>query len=126
MSPERPPRVQRFEVTSVPEPPEALVSIAERVAALLDRPGPSWPEDLHLDDAIDRASLDRELRAAEALFGPVTLDPVQGGDGVKEASWRLRGDRGDLTLTLEIEPEDGTIRAVKLVPVTLESPIHVA
>jgi hypothetical protein len=40
------------------------------------------------------------------------------------ASWRLRGERGDLTLSLEIDPADGAIRTVGLVPATLESPVH--
>ena len=126
LSPERPPRVQQFEMTSVPEPPDALVAIAERVAALLAWPGPSWPDDLALAGAIDRSSLDRELRAAEALFGPVALGPVMSGNGGTEAAWRLRGERGDVTLSVEIDPADGTVHAVSLIPVTLASPVHVS
>jgi hypothetical protein len=125
LSPERPPRVQSLEVTSVPDPPGALAALAERVAALLSVPGPSWPDDLALAEAIDRPTLDRELRAAEALFGPVVLGPALSGDGVKTASWRLRGARGDLTLTVERDPADGTVRAISLVPATLESPVEI-
>jgi CubicO group peptidase (beta-lactamase class C family) len=124
LDPERPPRVQQLELTSVPEAPAPLTAIAERAAALLDQPGPSWPDDLRLAETVDRTSLDRGLRAAEALFGPVILGPVLSGDGVMNASWRLRGERGDLTLSLEIDPADGAIRAVGLVPATLESPVH--
>jgi CubicO group peptidase (beta-lactamase class C family) len=125
LSPERPPRVQSFDATSVPEPPAPLAAVARRVAALLGAAGPSWPDDLVLTEAIDRPALDRELRAAEALFGPVVLGPALSGDGVKAASWRLRGARGDLTLTLERDPADGTIRAISLVPATQESPVEI-
>jgi hypothetical protein len=124
LNPDRPPRVQQFDVTSIPEAPAALSAIAERTAALLGRPGPSWPDDLRLAETVDRTSLDRALRAAEALFGPLVVGPVLSGDGVRTASWRLRGERGDLTLSLEIDPADGAIREVSLVPATLESPVH--
>jgi CubicO group peptidase (beta-lactamase class C family) len=116
--------VQQFDLTSIPEAPAALSAIAERTAALLGRPGPSWPDDLRLAETVDRTSLDRALRAAEALFGPLVVGPVLSGDGVRTASWRLRGERGDLTLSLEIDPADGAIREVSLVPATLESPVH--
>jgi CubicO group peptidase (beta-lactamase class C family) len=125
LSPERPPRVQSLELTSVPDPPAPLAAVAEQVAALLGAPGPSWPADLALAEAIDRPTLDRELRAVEALFGPVVLGPALSGDGVKAASWRLRGPRGDVTLTLERDPADGMIRAISLVPATLESPVEI-
>jgi hypothetical protein len=125
LDPERPPRVQRLEFTSVPEPPAPLVAAAARLAAVLGGPGPAWPDDLPLAGTIDRSPIDRELRAAEALFGPVVLGPVLSGDGLKVASWRLRGERGDLALTLEIDPSDATIRAFSLVPATLESPVEI-
>jgi CubicO group peptidase (beta-lactamase class C family) len=124
LGPERPPRVQRIEITSVPEPPIELLAIAERIAALLDQPARAWPDNLRLAETIDRGWLDRELRAAEALFGPVALGPAMSGDGMRNASWRLRGERGDLTLALELDPADDTIRAISLIPATLESPVH--
>jgi hypothetical protein len=46
------------------------------------------------------------------------------GDGLRNASWRLRGERGDLTLALELDADDDTIRAISLIPATLESPVH--
>lgn len=126
LSPERPARIQLLELRSVPEPPTALAAVAARVSALLGRPGPAWPADLPLAATIDRLALDRELRATEALFGPVVLGPVESGDGAKAATWRLHGERGDVTLSLEIDPDGGTIRAVGLVPVALETPVQIA
>ncbi len=126
LSPERPALVQSLEITSVPEPPDALTELARRIAALLDGPGATWPDDAALGDGVDRAVLDRELRSAEALFGPVTLGPVTAGDGSREAAWRLLGERGDLTLTIELDPADGSIRTVAIVPIAVESPAQAA
>ena len=123
---ERPPRVQALDITSVPAPPPALVSIAARIVDILAVPGPPWPPDLVLGDEVDRATLERELRATEALFGPLTLGPVTAGDGERAAAWRLRGERGDVTLALELEPDAGVITAASLVPVSPDPPIHLA
>jgi hypothetical protein len=67
-----------------------------------------------------------QIDAAPAMFGPVLLGPVTAGDGVKNATWRLRGERGELTLTLELGEPDGTIAKVALIPAALESPVHLA
>jgi CubicO group peptidase (beta-lactamase class C family) len=127
LSPERPPRVQWLELTSVPDPPAALVAIAERVVDLLAGTArPSWPADLALADSIDRPALDRDLRATEAVFGPVTLGPATAGDGERAAAWRLIGRGGDVALTLELDTDGSTISSVGLVPVTHESPVQLA
>jgi hypothetical protein len=123
---ERPPLVQSLEITSVPEPPARLTAIAERIVAVLASASPVWPDDLALGAAVDRAAVERELRATEAVFGPIALGPVTSGDGQREASWRLRGGGGDVTLALELAADQATIAKVSLVPVTLESPVHLA
>jgi serine-type D-Ala-D-Ala carboxypeptidase/endopeptidase len=124
LNPERPPRVQALNVTSVPEPPERLTSIASSVAGLLGTPGPAWPEELPLAPSVDRVTLERRLRAAEALFGPVELGSVVAGDGERMAKWRLSGERGRLTLELGLEAADGPLTKVALVPESLEPPIY--
>jgi CubicO group peptidase (beta-lactamase class C family) len=123
---ERPPRVQLLELTSVPEPPAELSAAAERVAAVLGATHPAWPDELDLSDAVDRPALERELRATEAIYGPLRLGRVTGGDGEREARWRLTGPNGDVTLSIERDAGSGTIRAISLVPVARESPIHLA
>ena len=123
---ERPPLVQLLEITSVPEPPASLTVIAERIVATLATASPMWPEHLTLGAGVDRAAVERELRATEAVFGPLALGPVTAGDGVREASWRLRGGGGDVTLAIEVAADDGSIAKVSLVPVTHESPVHLA
>ena len=126
LNPERPPRVQWLDLTSVPEPPEALAAVAERVVDLLALPAPAWPDDLALAASVDRAALGRELRATEAVFGPLTLGPATAGDGEREASWCLHGERGDVTLSMERDRDGGALRSIALVPVTRESPVHLA
>ncbi|HET9345488.1 MAG TPA: serine hydrolase domain-containing protein [Candidatus Limnocylindrales bacterium] len=124
LDPERPPRVQMLDVTSVPEPTERLAAFASRVAGLLAVPGPAWPEDLPLAASVDRPALERRLRAAEALFGPVEVGPVVAGDGERTATWRLSGERGRLTLELALEADDGPLTKVALVPESLEPPVY--
>ncbi|MDQ3128913.1 MAG: beta-lactamase family protein [Chloroflexota bacterium] len=134
LSPEHPPRIQWLELTSVPDAPPALTAIAERVVGLLagrfggeaTPASPAWPADIPLADSVDRAALERDLRATEAIFGPLTLGPMTAGDGERAAAWQLAGRAGDVMLSLELDPAGGTIQAVALIPVTHESPVHLA
>ena len=127
MNPERPSRIQKLAITSIPEPPVRLTKVAERIVALLERPAPAWPADIGLAADIDRTDLDRTLRAAEAVWGPVELGPTIGGDGRTVARWRLPGPRGRLELELTVADEpagDGEPPSSKvvLVPGTLLRP----
>ena len=124
LDPERPPRVQALNVTSAPEPPERLAGYAARLADVLAVPGPVWPEEIPLAASVDRASIERGLRAAEALFGPVEVGPVVAGDGERTATWRLSGERGQLTLELALEAVDGSVTKVSFVPEPLEPPVY--
>jgi CubicO group peptidase (beta-lactamase class C family) len=128
MTPERPTRVQKLAITSIPEAPASLVTVAERVVALLARPAPTWSVDVPLAADVDRDALHRTLRAAEAVWGPVRLGPLIGGDGRTVARWRLPGPRGDLELELATgepasEGGEAPIARVVLVPSMLQMPI---
>jgi hypothetical protein len=122
MGPERPPRVQSLELTSVAEPSPGLADVGRRIAALTAEARPAWPDDLELDAAVDRAALERDLRAADALFGPLTLGAVTACDGRRTATWQLTGSHGAVSLSIAVDPIDGTVRAVSLVPAGLEMP----
>jgi hypothetical protein len=122
LDPQVPPRVQALTLTSVPEPPATLEALAERLVALLAEPGPAWPSDLRLAESLDRDGVARALRAAEARFGPMTRGPAIGGDGARTATWRLRGDRGALDLTVALDEAGATVTAVSLVPVSITVP----
>jgi len=123
LSPERPPHVQSLTLTSVPDPSPALAAFADRLAALLGTPGPSWPSDVPLAASADRPAIERGLRAAEARFGPVALGLPTAGDGEKSATWRLSGDRGDLTLAIELDAPDGAVEKATFAPVSMETPV---
>jgi CubicO group peptidase (beta-lactamase class C family) len=124
LDPERPPRVQALSVTSVPEPPERLAAIAARLVDALSTPGPAWPTDIPLASSVHRATIERGLRAAEALYGPARIGPVVAGDGERTATWRVSGERGHLRLELALAAADGPLTRVALVPETLEPPVY--
>jgi CubicO group peptidase (beta-lactamase class C family) len=105
LSPESPPRVQTLTLTSVPEPEEALMAIARAVVAAINGPDPALPVDLALGPEIGRGELDRAMRIAAARHAPLALGAAVAGDGVKSATWRLRGEQGELELAMTREPD---------------------
>jgi hypothetical protein len=121
LSPELPPRVQAFALTSVPEPPPALRRAAERVLAAMDLPGTGpvtidWPPDVVVSEALQLGPVVRAMRATEARFGPLELGPPIEGDGERKATFRLHGPRGRVDLALSLDPARGCIDSVALVP----------
>jgi CubicO group peptidase (beta-lactamase class C family) len=125
LSPEPEPRVQTLNLTSAPVPPDELRELARIVVtAISDGPWGTLPATLAsaLGPALDQPALERAIRAASARFGPVRLDAVTAGTD-HAATWRLRGDRGDLTLRVERDATSGAV-TVELLTVDLEPPIH--
>jgi hypothetical protein len=122
LSPERRPRVQKLTVASIPEPHAALREIAEVLVGLLGQPCPAWPRGVALMAPADRPAIERGLRAAEVLFGPITLGPPIAGDGVTTATWQLTGERGALDLLLELDAPGGSVAKVAFVPRTMSPP----
>ncbi len=81
LSPELPPRVQAFNLTSVPEPSEALRRAAELIVAALETPETApvtidWPADLSVGERVDLGAIVRAKRATEARFAPIRLGSV--------------------------------------------------
>ena len=125
LSPEPEPRIQALNLTSAPEPSQALADLATLVVrAVSEGPWGSLPAELTgiLGPEVDQIALERAIRAAGARFGPVSLGSVTAGSDTS-ATWRLLGDRGPLTLHLEIEPPTGRCTAVELQTVDTEPPI---
>ncbi|HKB28050.1 MAG TPA: serine hydrolase domain-containing protein [Candidatus Limnocylindrales bacterium] len=122
LSPEREPRVQTLNLTSVPEPPAALVEAATLVRAALDDVAPAWPSTIALADTVDRALLHRSVLAAAARFAPIERQEVVAGDGVKTASFRFSGARGKFELRMTLDPGTARLTRVVLVPMNLEPP----
>jgi CubicO group peptidase (beta-lactamase class C family) len=125
LTPEASPAVQTFGLTSVPEPAPALArAAAEIVGAINGREGggADWPAALAIGPELDLDSVRRQLRAAEARFGPVELGPPVDGDGDHKATFRLHGARGQLELALTYDPDNACVAALALVPVKLVPP----
>ncbi len=115
LSPEATALVQTFGLTSVPAPKEALVTLASKLVAAINGPHPAIPAALKLGPEIDRTALDRIARVVAARHAPLVLGHAVAGDGVKSATWRLRGDRGELELAITADPETDLITALSIV-----------
>jgi len=128
LSPELPPRVQTFGVTSVPEPSEALRSAAARIVDALQptsdgRPvSIDWPADLTLGTDVDVAGIVRAMRATEARFAPISIGRPIDGDGERKITYRLESPRGRVDLALTMDPATGCLDGVSLAPVRLVPP----
>jgi CubicO group peptidase (beta-lactamase class C family) len=122
LSPERPPKVQALRITSVLEPSEYLLHLATRVTRLLGESAPVLPPDITLATDAGRASIERDLRAAAARLGHVTLGRPTAGDGVMTSSWALEGEGGGAELTIRLESAGGAVADLGLVPSPMEPP----
>jgi CubicO group peptidase (beta-lactamase class C family) len=127
LSPELPPKVQTFGLTSVPEPPPALQRAAERIVEMLTAPqnGPvtvDWPSDLSAGTDVDVGAVVRAMRATEARFAPITLGRPIDGDGERKATFRLESPHGRLGLSLELSPDGTCLDRVALTPARLVPP----
>ena len=119
---ERPPRVQTFELRAVPDPSPAMAEAIRRVAAQTVADAPSWPDVLPLGDGVDRVVVDRGLRAASAVYGPLTAGPAIRGDGDADVTVELRGAHGTVELRLVLDRESGAFTTVSLTPRTVSAP----
>jgi CubicO group peptidase (beta-lactamase class C family) len=126
LTPEASPKVQTLGITSVPQPAAALDRAAGELVAAInasERTGDAdWPADLAVGPDVDLAGVRRQMRAAEARFGPVELGPPVDGDGERKATFRLHGTRGHLELALTYDPDTACVGAFALVPVKLVPP----
>jgi hypothetical protein len=128
LSPELPPKVQTFAVTSVVEPSAALRDAAERIVAALDPAadgGPvsiDWPAALAVGEDVDVAPIVRAMRATEARFAPLSIGAPIDGDGERKVTYRLESPRGKVDLALTFDPEKRCLDAVSLTPVRLVPP----
>ena len=128
LSPELPPKVQTFGLTSVVEPAPALRDAAERILAALQpasdgRPvAVDWPAELTLGEDVDAAAVVRAMRATEARFAPLSLGPPIESDGDRKVTYRLESPRGNVDLALTFNPETSCLDAVSLTPARLVPP----
>jgi hypothetical protein len=121
LTPQLPPKVQTFAVTSIPEPPPELLRAAELIVAALQAPDPGpitidWPAALKVGSSVDLGAVVRSMRATEARFAEVRLGPAISGDGETKATFRLDAPRGRADLVLELDPNVRCLSAVSLIP----------
>ena len=123
LSPELPPKVQTFAVTSVPEPSPALRKAAARILAALQPPAEGqpvaidWPAGLTAGSDVDVATIVRSMRATEARFAPLSIGSPIDGDGERKVTYRLESARGKVDLALTLDPALNCLDAVSLTPV---------
>ena len=114
LSPEAPPLVQAFNVTSVPAPAEALRTRGAALVAVINGERPAVPSEFDLRPDLDRAALDRIVRIVGARYAPLVLGPTTAGDGTITATWRLLGDRGELDLMITLDGDLDQITALTI------------
>jgi hypothetical protein len=114
LSPQAPPLVQTLTLTVVHEPSEALAAVAASVVDAVNAADPALPDGLELGPALDRTALARVFRIIAARHAPLAHGPAVAGDGTKSATWRLRGERGELELEVERDPDAGLVTTLKL------------
>jgi hypothetical protein len=125
LSPEPQPRVQTFDVTSIPEPRPDISALAAAIVDALGTPHPAWPDAVRLGSAVDRDGVERELRTAAARYGRATLGRCMAGDGERKATWRVTSERGELQLKIERDAGSGDVTAVVFQPKPLKAPFLV-
>jgi hypothetical protein len=113
LSPQAPSLVQALGLTVVHEPSGVLAAAAAAIVGAINSADPMLPDDLDLGPAVDRRALERIIRILAARHAPLELGPAVAGDGVKSATWRLRGPRGDVDLEIERDPGTGLLATLK-------------
>jgi CubicO group peptidase (beta-lactamase class C family) len=116
LSPEREPRVQWFDVTSVAAPSPQQVAAAQAVVELAN----GGDVDPALAPALDRGTLERVATVVRTVFGPVALGPVIAGED-RERTFRVDGERGALELTIRLDG-DGRLETATWKMRTVEAP----
>jgi CubicO group peptidase (beta-lactamase class C family) len=117
------PRIQALWVDVVPDPSPDLLRLAECVAGLLALDPPRWPDDVSVASGTDVVALERGLRAAAVLLGPVTLGRPTAGDAERALTVEVRGERGDGSLRLEVDASGAIVRAA-IVPSPAAAPVE--
>ncbi|TAL07346.1 MAG: class A beta-lactamase-related serine hydrolase [Chloroflexota bacterium] len=124
LSPEGPPRVQTFRVTSVPAPSESLRASAAALVAAINGRHPAMPTNLDIGPDVDRPALDRIIGIVAARHAPLTLGPATAGDGTSTTTWRLRGNGVELDLALTLDADGERLTAARIAQRPPISPSH--
>jgi CubicO group peptidase (beta-lactamase class C family) len=120
LTPENPPRVQSLTVTV---PPAADSALWRQTQALIDLLNssltddvPSWPAELPVSGLADPGLLLRQLRMARAWAGACRPGAFCGGNGQTSTAVELDGEHAGLTLAVELERGQQSLRRVDIAP----------
>ena len=114
LAPTKPANVQLWEITPVGPLPPAVDSAVKSIAGMIGAPDRAALAGM-LDAGVDADALARQLHAASA-WGSCKPEEVLSGGSEQGAKVRLACSRGNLDLTVEVEPAAGKIRRLSLVP----------
>jgi CubicO group peptidase (beta-lactamase class C family) len=120
LTPENPPRVQSLTVTVPPAADSALWRQTRALIDLLNSSlsdgAPSWPAELPVSGQVDSGLLLRQLRMARAWAGVCRPGAFCGGNGQTSTVIELDGEHAGLTLAVELDREQQSVRRVDVAP----------
>ena len=120
LTPENPPRVQSLTVTVPPAADSALWRQTQALIDLLNSSlsdsAPSWPAELPVSGLVDSGLLLRQLRMARAWAGVCRAGAFCGGNGQTSTVIELDGEHAGLTLAVELDREQQSVRRVDVAP----------
>jgi CubicO group peptidase (beta-lactamase class C family) len=120
LTPENPPRVQSLTVTVPPATDSALWRQTQALIDLLnssltDGVSP-WPAELPVSGPVDTGLLLRQLRMARAWAGACRPGAFCGGNGQTSTAIELDGEHAGLTLAVELDRGQQSLRRVDIAP----------
>ncbi len=117
LDPQPVPKVQWFELTSVPEPDPRLRGAAEALVAEAN----GETTEPTMSDALDRAAVERDLLVVRTVFGAVRLGaPI--ASSASSVTYRVIAERGALDLALPMD-RDGRLMAATWTPCIIRPPV---
>jgi CubicO group peptidase (beta-lactamase class C family) len=120
LTPENPPRVQSLAVTVPPAADSALWRQTRALIDLLNSSlsdgAPSWPAELPVSGLVDSGLLLRQLRMARAWAGACRPGAFCGGNGQTSTVIELDGEHAGLTLAVELDRGQRSLRRVVIAP----------
>ena len=120
LTPQNPPRVQSLTVTMPPAADSALWRQTQALIGLLNSSltdgEPPWPAELPVSGLVDTGLLLRQLRMARAWAGACRPGAFCGGNGQTSTVIELDGEHAGLTLAVELDRGQQSIRRVDIAP----------
>ena len=114
LAPTVPPKVQLWEITPVPPLPAAIESAVTTIAGMIGAPDRAALARV-LDASVDADAAARHLQAASA-WGSCKPGEVLSAGGDRGARVRLACSRGNLDLTVDVDPATARVRRLLLAP----------